>query len=117
MSCSPSTKPSTRRCATGTPCRSNRERSSAPPPSKRSDHGGRRDERAQRPERATAGRECGMQTTYATSDVPSQSRRHFWQDIVSKTYFPLDLVFPGGRDFHASLGAWSMGPLSVSRNV
>ncbi|MCQ1877457.1 hypothetical protein NOH52_25455, partial [Escherichia coli] len=33
------------------------------------------------------------------------------------TYFPLDLVFPGGRDFHASLGAWSMGPLSVSRNV
>src|SRR5882757_915457 len=58
-----------------------------------------------------------MQATYATSDVPSQNRRHFWQDVVSKTYFPLDLVFPGGRDLHASLGAWSMGPLSVSRNV
>jgi AraC-like DNA-binding protein len=58
-----------------------------------------------------------MQATYATSDVPSQNRRHFWQDVVSKTYFPLDLVFPGGRDLQASLGAWSMGPLSVSRNV
>lgn len=58
-----------------------------------------------------------MQATYATSDVPAQNRRYFWQDVVSKTYFPLDLVFPGGRDFHASLGAWSMGPLSVSRNV
>ncbi len=50
-----------------------------------------------------------MQATYATSDVPSQNRRHFWQDVVSKTYFPLDLVFPGSRDFHASLGAWSDG--------
>lgn len=58
-----------------------------------------------------------MQVTYATNGVPLPSRRQYWQDIVSKTYFSLDLRFPSGRDFNASLGAWSMGPLSVSRNI
>src|SRR6266849_5822860 len=58
-----------------------------------------------------------MLTTYATTDIPPHSRRQFWQEIVSKTYFPLDLSFAGGSDFRASLGAWSLGPVSVSRNV
>jgi AraC-like DNA-binding protein len=58
-----------------------------------------------------------MQTTYATTDIPPHSRRQFWQEIVSKTYFPLDLSFAGGSDFRGSLGAWSLGPVSVSRNV
>lgn len=58
-----------------------------------------------------------MQTTFATNDVPSHHRREFWQEIVSKIYFPLDLRFRGGHDFHGSLRAWSLGPVSVSRQI
>jgi hypothetical protein len=58
-----------------------------------------------------------MRATYATTDIPPHSRRQFWQEIVSKTYFPLDLSFAGGSDFRGGLGAWSLGPVSVSRNV
>ena len=58
-----------------------------------------------------------MRPSYATTNIPRHDRRHFWQDVVSKTYFPLDLSFAGGGDFHGSLGAWSLGPVSVSRNV
>lgn len=61
--------------------------------------------------------EGDMQVTYATTDIPLHSRRQYWQDVVSRTYFSLDLRFPGSRDFSASLGAWSMGPVSVSRNI
>jgi AraC-like DNA-binding protein len=60
---------------------------------------------------------CDMGTTYATTDIPPHSRRQFWQNIVSKTYYQLDLSFPGGGDFRGSLGAWSLGPVSISRNV
>ncbi|MDB5625800.1 MAG: transcriptional regulator, AraC family [Tardiphaga sp.] len=58
-----------------------------------------------------------MRTAYATMKIPLPSRRQFWQDMVSKTYFPLDLCFAGGNDFQGSLGAWSLGPVSISRNV
>ncbi|GKQ49648.1 helix-turn-helix domain-containing protein [Bradyrhizobium sp. Ce-3] len=58
-----------------------------------------------------------MQVTYTTNDIPLQSRRQYWQEVVSKTYYSLDLRFPSTRDFNARLGAWSMGPLSVSRNI
>jgi AraC-like DNA-binding protein len=58
-----------------------------------------------------------MQVTYATNGIPLQNRRQYWQEIVSKTYFSLDLRFPSGSGFNASLGAWSMGPVSVSRNI
>ena len=58
-----------------------------------------------------------MQTTYATNDIPAHQRRQYWQQVVSDTYYSLDLRFLGGHDFHGTLGAWSLGPLSVSRNV
>jgi hypothetical protein len=58
-----------------------------------------------------------MQTTYATTDVAPHNRRQFWQEVVSRTYFPLDLSFAGGNEFNGSLGAWSLGPVSVSRIV
>ncbi|WP_315727946.1 MULTISPECIES: helix-turn-helix domain-containing protein [unclassified Bradyrhizobium] len=58
-----------------------------------------------------------MQASYATADIPRHSRRQFWQDVVSRIYFPLDLSFAGHRDFQGSLAAWSLGPVSVSRNV
>jgi AraC-like DNA-binding protein len=58
-----------------------------------------------------------MRTTYATTDIPRHNRRQLWQEIVSTTYFPLDLSFAGGSDFHGSLAAGSLGPVSVSRNI
>ena len=35
-----------------------------------------------------------MQVTYTTNDIPLQSRRQYWQEVVSKTYYSLDLRFP-----------------------
>jgi AraC-like DNA-binding protein len=58
-----------------------------------------------------------MQATYATSDIPTHQRRQFWQQIVSDIYYTLDLRFLAGHDFQGRLGAWSLGPVSVSRNV
>jgi len=58
-----------------------------------------------------------MQTTFATNDVSAQHRRQFWQKVVSDIYYSLDLRFLGGHDFHGRLGAWSLGPVSISRNV
>jgi len=58
-----------------------------------------------------------MRTTYATTDIPRHNRRQLWQEIVSTTYFPLDLSFAGGGDFHGRLDAGSLGPVSVSRNI
>jgi AraC-like DNA-binding protein len=58
-----------------------------------------------------------MEASYTTTDIPRHRRRQVWQDIVAKTYFPLDLCFAGGNDFQGSLNAWSLGPVSVSRNV
>src|SRR5664279_3582838 len=56
-------------------------------------------------------------TTYATTGIPSHQRRQLWQDVISRTYFPLEISFAAGGDFNGSLGAWSLGPVSVSRNV
>jgi AraC-like DNA-binding protein len=56
-------------------------------------------------------------TIHSTQNVFGSARRDYWQEVVRKTYFPLDLVFGGAGDFKGSLGAWSLGPLSLSRNV
>lgn len=58
-----------------------------------------------------------MPISTTTADVPVHGRRQFWQDVVSRTYFPLDLSFANAREFQGSLTAWSLGPVSVSRNV
>jgi AraC-like DNA-binding protein len=58
-----------------------------------------------------------MQVSFTSDSAAPNARQHFWQDVVSKTYFPLDLRFPKGRDFEGSLGVWSLGQLSVSRNL
>jgi AraC-like DNA-binding protein len=58
-----------------------------------------------------------MQLAFTSGDAPPHARQSFWQEVVTKTYFPLELRFPAGRDFQGSLGAWSLGELSVSRNI
>lgn len=54
---------------------------------------------------------------HSTQNVFAYARRDFWQEVVRNTYFPLDITFAGAGDFKGSLGAWSLGPLSLSRNV
>ena len=56
-------------------------------------------------------------TIQSTHNVFASARREFWQEVVRKTYFPLDITFAEVGDFKGSLGAWSLGPLSLSRNV
>ncbi|MCK0198174.1 helix-turn-helix domain-containing protein [Ancylobacter sp. 6x-1] len=58
-----------------------------------------------------------MRASYSTGHAAPVARRAFWQDAVSKTYFPLDLRFGPGSAFSGSLETWSLGPVAVSRNV
>ncbi|WP_257168145.1 helix-turn-helix domain-containing protein [Bradyrhizobium sp. SRS-191] len=58
-----------------------------------------------------------MRMSFTTSDVPRPGRPQYWQDIVSQTYFPLDLRFASGSALDGHLQAWTLGPLSMSRNV
>ncbi|MQT15545.1 AraC-like ligand-binding domain-containing protein [Segnochrobactrum spirostomi] len=58
-----------------------------------------------------------MQVAYTTRELPPHGRRHYWQDVVSRTYFPLEIKFAGGVDFAGSLDAWTLGAVSVSRNI
>ncbi len=37
-----------------------------------------------------------MQVAYTTRELPPHGRRHYWQDVVSRTYFPLEIKFAGG---------------------
>ena len=58
-----------------------------------------------------------MRASYSTDHAAAPMRRDVWQEIVSKTYFSLDVRFGAGNDFEGSLDAWSLGPVAVSRNV
>lgn len=58
-----------------------------------------------------------MRASYSTDHAAAPMRRDVWQEIVSKTYFSLDVRFGAGSDFSGSLDAWSLGPVAVSRNV
>lgn len=58
-----------------------------------------------------------MPASYSTDQAAPMQRRQFWKDAVARTYFPLDLRFGSGDSFSGSLGAWSLGSVSLSRNV
>lgn len=57
-----------------------------------------------------------MQASFSTSDSPPAARKHFWQQAVSQTYFPLELNYRSARDFDGALDTWTMGLIAVSRN-
>lgn len=59
----------------------------------------------------------GRSTIQSTQNVFASQRREFWQDVICKTYFPLDIAFAGGGDFKGGIGAWALGPLALSRNI
>ncbi len=58
-----------------------------------------------------------MQAAFSTSETAPAGRRAYWQDIVSEAYFPLELRFAGGADFAGRLAGFSLGPVSVSRQM
>lgn len=58
-----------------------------------------------------------MRARYATSDAAVTDRKAYWRDAIDRTYFPLDLSFTNAADFSAELDAWSLGPVSLSRNA
>ena len=49
----------------------------------------------------------GRSTIQSTQNVFASQRREFWQDVICKTYFPLDIAFAGGGDFKGGIGAWA----------
>ena len=57
-----------------------------------------------------------MRTTYSTHQSSGGQRRAFWQDAVSRTYFPLDIQFRNQKEFDGRLDFWSLGQVSISRN-
>lgn len=58
-----------------------------------------------------------MRATYSTDHTAPAARKQLWEEVVSQIYFPLELRFQSGWDFTGSLDAWSLGPVSVSRNM
>jgi AraC-like DNA-binding protein len=58
-----------------------------------------------------------MRASYSTADAPPIDRKNLWDEAVSRTYFPLDLVFRSSPHFAGTLDAWSLGKLSMSRNA
>ncbi|MBB4291796.1 AraC-like DNA-binding protein [Rhizobium leguminosarum] len=52
---------------------------------------------------------------FSTANSSSLARGSYWQDVISNTYFPLDLKYRDEDRFTGDLQCWSMGNLSLSR--
>jgi AraC-like DNA-binding protein len=58
-----------------------------------------------------------MRVKYSTAQAAPAARKRYWDQAVSKTYFPLELGFRSTPSFAGDLEVWSLGNLSISRNV
>jgi hypothetical protein len=58
-----------------------------------------------------------MQVKYSTAQAAPAERKRYWDRAVSQTYFPLELGFRSTPSFVGDLEVWSLGNLSISRNV
>ncbi len=70
-------------------------------------------------DREAGGNRMGMRAmrlTYSTDQASGGQRKQFWQDAVSRTYFPLDIQFRNAQEFSGDLDFWSLGQVSISRN-
>ena len=56
-----------------------------------------------------------MDAFFSTRDTPAPERSRRWQDMVSATYFPLDLRFRRPDTFSGQLVRWKLGQVSLSR--
>jgi AraC-like DNA-binding protein len=58
-----------------------------------------------------------MRVKYSTAQAAPAARKRYWDQAVSQTYFPLELGFRNTPSFSGDLEVWSLGNLSISRNV
>ncbi|CAM5762119.1 Transcriptional activator NphR [Labrys miyagiensis] len=58
-----------------------------------------------------------MRVRYSTAQAAPAARKRYWDQAVSQTYFPLELGFRNTPRFSGDLEVWSLGNLSISRNV
>ncbi|GGC44963.1 helix-turn-helix domain-containing protein [Chelatococcus reniformis] len=58
-----------------------------------------------------------MRVSYSTVQAAPAARKWYWNRAVSRTYFPLELSFHSTPGFAGALDVWSLGDVSISRNV
>ncbi|TCT10551.1 AraC-like DNA-binding protein [Tepidamorphus gemmatus] len=58
-----------------------------------------------------------MRVSYSAAQAAPEERKRFWDEVISRTYFPLELQFHDTPSFSGSVDAWSLGAVSLSRNV
>jgi AraC-like DNA-binding protein len=58
-----------------------------------------------------------MRVKYSTAQVFPTARKRYWDQAVSRTYFPLELGFRNTPSFSGDLDVWTLGNVSISRNV
>jgi len=58
-----------------------------------------------------------MRIRHSTAQVAPAARRRYWDQAISDTYFPLELGFRSTANFSGDLDVWTLGSLSISRNV
>lgn len=58
-----------------------------------------------------------MRMSFSTAEAAQGATRAFWEQAVAAVYFPLDLQFGHQSQFTGRLDAWSLGDLSISRNI
>lgn len=52
---------------------------------------------------------------YSTRTLPPEAQRAGWSDIVTRSYFPLDLDYRARARFDGTLKGWSLGAVEASR--
>lgn len=55
-----------------------------------------------------------MYSEFFTHEIAAPKRSTRWKEIISTTYFPLELEFKKPLSFNGSLAIWQLGPISLS---
>jgi AraC-like DNA-binding protein len=58
-----------------------------------------------------------MRVSYSTAQAAPAARKWYWNRAIARTYFPLELGFRSAPGFSGELDVWSVGNVSISRNV
>lgn len=58
-----------------------------------------------------------MRVRYSCTQAVPAERKRYWDRAVSSTYFPLELQFGSASGFSGNIDAWTLGGVSLSRNV
>lgn len=56
-----------------------------------------------------------MLNRFSTAGTPARERSRHWEQVISGTYFPLDLTFREAERFDGELAVWQLGSASLSR--